>query len=140
LPAITLVYVSSRVTVTVADAIPFAKTIAGLATTVDCSDDAGPGPDGVKLLLVADDSPGDDALKVYDAVSSPPKVQFEIWTTPCTAVRLVHDDRTPPPEDASEIVADDVVTLPPESSMSTTGSVEKTEPAGPAIGWTAKIN
>jgi hypothetical protein len=57
------VYASSRVTVTVADAIPLSSTIEGLATTVDTEDETGPGPVGVKLVLVADDSPLAVAVK-----------------------------------------------------------------------------
>ena len=81
LPEITLVYASSRVTVTVAEAAPLSTTMDGLATTVDTVEDAGPGPDGV-ILLAAEDRPADDAVNVYDVVSRPPKVQPETSTTP----------------------------------------------------------
>lgn len=55
------------------------------------------------------------------------------------AVKFEHDDNTPP-EDINVMVDDDVVTLPPESSMDTTGWVVKADPAAPATGSVVKTN
>src|ERR1700677_4712642 len=78
-PGMTLVYASSRVTVTADAAVPLSWTMPGLATTVDRVGDTGPGPESSKLPLVADVKPLAAALSVYVLVSSPPRVH------PCTS-------------------------------------------------------
>jgi hypothetical protein len=70
----------------------------------------------------------------------PAKVQFATCTTPETALSPEHEASVPP-EAASAIVVEALVTtLPAESSTFTTGWVEKTAPDAPEVGSVVKTS
>jgi hypothetical protein len=72
---------------------------------------------------------------VAGVVYRPPKVHAGKFTTPETACTAEVQEKTPPEAASVTQATDDVATLPAESSIFTTGSVARFEPAAAATGW-----
>jgi hypothetical protein len=70
----------------------------------------------------------------------PAKVQPATFTTPETALSPEHEANAPPETFSVIGVEALVTTLPAESSTFTTGSVERTAPETPEIGWVVKTS
>jgi hypothetical protein len=104
--------------------------------------EAGPGPVGVKLLLVAVPGSaegevkfGEDTVRLYCVFITPPNVQPSKSPSPSTIWMVRLGQLSVPPLTANVAVENAVVTtLPPESSNETIGAVVKAEPATPAAG------